>query len=257
MLDKKRCQARRLDRAERDNLPSVFTDIAHRKITAVGVMEDHRTDAGFGIHHESFGELHADVLGFEQLPDGGLIFQAGASRIAEAVALAPIAGSEALGHGHLGRIGEAPILTNAAMQPFGAAFGSFDGQSLQAVTQEIVAVVFCFFGALADAFTGGHYEEREVVTLAVLSGQNVIAEAEEVALALPGEAKSVQRLLSAWCKKMQRLAFGLRFEELPDRANFHERSGFLLHFLHALEQLHRFRIAFRQVFFEIAAEAKV
>src|SRR5256886_10537257 len=49
----------------------------------------------------------------------------------------------------------------AAVHPLGAAFRSFDGKSLQAVAQEIIAFVFCFFGALADALAGRHDEKRE------------------------------------------------------------------------------------------------
>ena len=61
-----------------------------------------------------------------------LIVQIRARRIAEAVALAAIRRSEALVHGHGGRIGKAPVFADAAMQPLRAAFGRFDRQSLQA-----------------------------------------------------------------------------------------------------------------------------
>ena len=66
------------------------------------------------------------------------------------------------------------------MQPFGARLRSFDGQGLQAVAEEVVAFVFRLFGALADAFAGGADEEREMVALAALARQNIIAEAEKV-----------------------------------------------------------------------------
>src|SRR5215475_9652430 len=155
------------------------------KITAVGMMEDQRADAGFRIHHEAFGELNADFFGPQELPDAGLILQVGASRITEAVALAAIARSQALRHGHLGRVGEAPVLTDAAVQPFGAALCRFNGQSLQAVTQEIVAFVLGLLRTLANSFAGRHDEEREMVALAVFGRQNIIAKAQEVALALP------------------------------------------------------------------------
>src|SRR5206468_138252 len=105
----------------------VLTGVAYGKIGAIGMMEDQRTDAGFRIHHESFRELHANFFRLQELPDSGLIFQVGARRITETVALAAVAGSEALCHGHPGRIGEAPVLTDAAVQPFGAGFCSFDG----------------------------------------------------------------------------------------------------------------------------------
>src|SRR2546430_17581564 len=92
----------------------------------------------------------------------------------------------------------------AAVHPLGAAFRSFDGKSLQAVAQEIIAFVFCFFGALADALAGRHDEKREMVTLSVLGRQEVIAQAEEIALALPGKAERVQGLFRAWRKQKQR-----------------------------------------------------
>ena len=45
-------------------------------------------DAGFGVHHEAFGQVHADVFGAEQLEQPCLVFQVGAGRVAEAVAAA-------------------------------------------------------------------------------------------------------------------------------------------------------------------------
>ena len=77
--------------------------------------------------------------GLQQLPDALLVVQVRAGRIAEAVALAAIAGREALLHGHGRRIGEAPILADAAVQPLGAAFGGLDGQRLDRVRLEELA----------------------------------------------------------------------------------------------------------------------
>ena len=39
------------------------------------MMEDHRADAGLRLHHHAFGQLHADFLGLQQLPDALLIVQ--------------------------------------------------------------------------------------------------------------------------------------------------------------------------------------
>ena len=97
------------------------------------MVEDQRADAGFRVHHEAFRKLHADFFRLEQFPNASLIFQVGASRIAETVTLAPIARSEPRRHGHLRRIRKAPVFTNAAVQPFGTAFRGFDGERLQAV----------------------------------------------------------------------------------------------------------------------------
>jgi hypothetical protein len=43
-------------------LGSVFADIAHRKIRAIRMMEDHRAHARFGVHHEAFRKLNADLV---------------------------------------------------------------------------------------------------------------------------------------------------------------------------------------------------
>src|SRR5689334_10109190 len=188
------------------------------------MVEDKRADAGFGIHHETFGELDADFFGLQQFPDAGLVLQIGAGGVAEAVALAAIARSEALRQRHFRRIGETPVFADAAVQPFGAAFGRFDGESLQAVAEKIIAFVLGLLRALADAFASGDDEKSEVVALAILNGQNIVAEAEEVTLPLPRKVERVQRLFRAGCEEMQEVAFGFGFKELPDRANLHERS---------------------------------
>src|SRR5882724_1185131 len=87
--------------------------LAHRKVTAIRVYERQRTYAGLRVHHESLGQFNTDLLWFQQLPDTSLIFQVRAGRIPEAISLAPIPRCEALGHGHLGRVGKSPILPYA------------------------------------------------------------------------------------------------------------------------------------------------
>ena len=110
-----------------------------REVGAIGMVEHQGADAGFRLHHHAFGEAHADFLGAQQLPDALLVVQVGAGGIAEAVALAAVAGGEAVVHGEGGRIGEAPILADAAVQPFGGGFGGFDGQRLDGVGFEELA----------------------------------------------------------------------------------------------------------------------
>src|SRR5580700_95882 len=114
-----------------------FRLFAGREVRAIGMVEDQCADAGFRVHHHAFSQPHANIFGPEQLPDSLLVVQVGASRIAEAVALAAIARREAFLHSHGGRIGESPIFADAAMQPFGAAFGRLDGQRLQSVRFEV------------------------------------------------------------------------------------------------------------------------
>ncbi len=134
--------------------------VADGEICAIGMVKDERADAGFGVHHHAFGEMHADFFGTQEHPDAGLVVEIGAGGIAEAVAFAAIARSKTVGHGHRGRIGEAPIFADAAMQPFSAGFGGFDGESLEAVGEKITAGGFGFFGAFADPGSGGDYEKR-------------------------------------------------------------------------------------------------
>src|SRR5215472_13905273 len=67
-----------------------FISISHTEICAVRMLEHERAHAGLRIHHESFGELHANLFGPQNLPDARLILQVRAGRIPEAVTLAAI-----------------------------------------------------------------------------------------------------------------------------------------------------------------------
>ena len=69
----------------------ILGGFADAKIGAVWMMEYQGTDTGLRIHHEPLGQLHADFLRPQQLPDARLVFEIGARRIPEAVALAAIA----------------------------------------------------------------------------------------------------------------------------------------------------------------------
>src|SRR5260370_1460446 len=97
------------------------------------MVEYQRTHAGLGLHHHAFSESHADVLRPQQFPETLLIVQIGARGVAETVALAAILRGEAIMHRRSRRVGEAPLLAHAAMQPLGRPFGSLDRQRLDAV----------------------------------------------------------------------------------------------------------------------------
>src|SRR5580693_7767599 len=112
--------------------------IAYTEIGAIGMMKYERAYAGFWVHHEALGELHADFFRLEELPHSGLVLEIGARGITEAIALAAIPRSKALGHGHFRGIGEAPVFADTAVQPFRAGFGCFMSQRLQAMTHEII-----------------------------------------------------------------------------------------------------------------------
>ena len=64
--------------------------IAHAEISAIGMLEHERAHARFGVHHHAFGELDADFVGTQQLPDSGLIIEIGTRWVAKAVALPAI-----------------------------------------------------------------------------------------------------------------------------------------------------------------------
>src|SRR6266567_4071855 len=107
--------------------------VRRREIRAIGMLKNQRTHARFRLHHHAFRKFHADFFRTQQLPDPLLVVEIRARRIAEAVALAAVPRREAFLHGHAGRIGNAPVFADAAMQPFGAAFGRLDGQRLESV----------------------------------------------------------------------------------------------------------------------------
>ena len=66
-------------------------EIADAEVRAIGMLENERADAGFGIHHHAFGKLHADFFGAQKLPDADLIIEIRARGISKAVAFAAIA----------------------------------------------------------------------------------------------------------------------------------------------------------------------
>src|SRR5579885_3339140 len=165
-------------------------------------MEDQSADARFRFHHHAFRELNTDLFRVDQLPDALLVVEVGAGRVTEAVALAAIAGSEALLHGHRGRVGKAPVFANAAMQPFRAAFGGFDSERLQPMGEEVFAALLHLLGALAHAGAGGNDEDSEMIPAAILLRQDVIAEAESVGAGLAAEVESMERRCGAGLEEM-------------------------------------------------------
>jgi hypothetical protein len=61
------------------------------------MLEHQRRDAHLGVHHVPFGEVDADLLGAQGLEQLALEGEIRAGGVAEAVALAAIAASEAPG----------------------------------------------------------------------------------------------------------------------------------------------------------------
>ena len=64
----------------------------HAEVTGVGVVEDEGGDGGLGLHHVAFGEGDADLFGLEGGEELALHGEVGAGWVAEAVALAAVAG---------------------------------------------------------------------------------------------------------------------------------------------------------------------
>ncbi len=143
------------------------------------------------------------------------------------------------------------------MQPFRAPFRRLNRQSLQCVRLEVIPIVLCFFRAVANSLARRHHEQRYMVTLPLFRLQDVIRQAQKIALPLSSKSKRMQRRRRSRRKQMQRIPLGFRFEKLPNGANFHELRGFLLHLLHVLEKFHRLRLALRQTLFEVASKTQV
>src|SRR5438874_1459632 len=60
-----------------------------REVRAIRMVEHHRADAGFRLHHHAFGQLDTDLFRPQQRPQSGLIVQVGTCRVSEAIALTP------------------------------------------------------------------------------------------------------------------------------------------------------------------------
>jgi hypothetical protein len=108
-----------------------FGGFPHRKVRIIRLMKHQCADAGFGIHHHPFGELHANIFRFQKPPDPGLVLKVRARRITETVALAAVARSKPLSDGQFGWVGETPVLTNPLVQPLCAGLRRFNRQRLQ------------------------------------------------------------------------------------------------------------------------------
>ena len=216
-----------------------------------------RAHACLRVHHESLGQFHADFFRPQQLPNACLVLQVRTRRIPKTVALAAVPRGEPLCHGHLGGIGETPVLADPPVQPFRTGFRRLNRQRLQAVRLEVVAILLGFFRPFPDSFSGRHHEKRNVIAFPILRRQHVIAQAQLVARFLPLESPGVHRIVSARREQMQGLALGLRFEKPPDGANFHERCRFVLHLFHLVVELDRLCLARSQMLLKITAISHV
>ena len=186
------------------------------------MMEYQSAHAGFRLHHHAFRQLHADLIGIEQLPDALLVVQVRACRIPEAVSFATISGSEPLLHRHARRIGEAPVLAYAAVDLLGATFRSLDRQRLDRVGPEELPVCLRGLGPLANALARCHNEQGDVVAIAVRRIEDVVAQAQDRPSVAGVRNRNVWiGSLPPGSNRWIELPVALRLEELPYCADLH------------------------------------
>src|SRR6202163_2448374 len=185
------------------------------------MVKDERTDARLRVHHHAFRQENADRLGLEQFPHALLIIEIRACRVAEAVSLAAVTGRETLPHCQLWWIREAPVLPDAAVKPFGRAFGSFDGQCLQRMGLEKTAGRLGFLRALADSLARSDDQKPDGIAAGTLRRQDVVAQTQAVRHRLAAEVKRVDRLTLRRLEQSNRVALALGLEETPHGAHLH------------------------------------
>src|SRR5205814_9172178 len=79
------------------------------EVRGVGVMEDDRGDARFGIHHAAVRQFDADFLRAQHAEEDLLVLQAGAGGITERVPLPVIVRLEPIDHARVQRVREPPL----------------------------------------------------------------------------------------------------------------------------------------------------
>ena len=95
------------------------------------MVEDEGGDAGFGVHHVAFGEVHADVRGLEGIEELLLAGEVGAGGVAETVTFAPVAAGKTVLRRSARGVWEAPLGPERAVQPLGGGLGGFDGEGCE------------------------------------------------------------------------------------------------------------------------------
>ncbi len=104
------------------------------------MVEHQRRDARLGVHHVPFGEVDADFLGAQGLEELALEGEVRAGGVAEAVALAAVAGGELVLQGEVLRVGEAPALAEAGVEILGGGLGGLQGQGGEGVALQVLAL---------------------------------------------------------------------------------------------------------------------
>src|SRR5438093_938850 len=179
-------------------------------------------------------------------------------RVAEPPPPAAVAGLEALAHRHLGRVGEAPHLAQPPMEQLRERLGALDRERLDDVRVEETALGLPALGDVAHARTAADGEERRVVGETGAARRHEVGQAEPFARRLAGEG---ERLDHATVRAVEedRLALGLRREELVDGPRFHRSRGeeLVLDRGDALAEAPRLLVAGREQRLEVAAQPEV
>src|SRR5262249_21386589 len=141
--------------------------------------------------HEAVRQLDPDLPAVEELEQRGLVGELGTRRVAEAVALAAVAGLEAVLHRDVGRIGDAPRLAELAMEALRGGLGGLDRERLERVAEQVLARVLELLRARADALAGGRDEHGDrVARRRSRDRMDEVREAEPLARDLAGEREA-------------------------------------------------------------------
>src|SRR5262245_31043794 len=126
------------------------------EVLRLGVGDDDRRGALLGDEVELLGERHADVLDVEELRHLGLVLEVGARRVAPRVARPAVLLTEEAGERRAVLVGEAPLLTDAAVPELGERLRHLDRQPVQ----EQVVLVLVRREQLLLALRGPRSEEH-------------------------------------------------------------------------------------------------
>src|SRR5712692_3364864 len=160
------------------------------EVLRLWVVEHEGRDRGLGVHHEAFGQPEADLRWLEEVEEDALIGEVRTGGIAERDPEAAVVRLEPVLHGHAGRIREAPLGPQPRVEHLRQRFGQLDGEGLDSMRAEVLALLLPALGELADALSARDGEERDIVRLGRGRVARVVGETEALAalLAREGEA---------------------------------------------------------------------
>ena len=137
-------------------------------------------------------QVHADAVGAEEGEQGGLVFQFGAGRVAEAVAAAAVALGEHLLHVAIVLGGIAQLGADALVGIFGHGLRDFDGEAVQIEIVLVSIVLEPDPGGVARLLADGDDLEADDVALGVVDVVEEVGDALAVVLGLAGQGEAAQ-----------------------------------------------------------------